>query len=132
MRAFAMAILVALGLAAAGAYLASLDADLRATLREECRRRVPSQPFTVTDVAWADDRLLAAAGTTEEFASKIFICPTPLKHEAAGEFHSAETYHVAHGKWETKAPMSVILPYTEEGKTYVVADGDVINVRFNV
>lgn len=74
----------------------------------------------ITDVAWADDKLLAAAGTNEEFASKIFVCPAPLKHEAVGEFHSAETYHVSHHKWETKAPMSVILPYQEAGKTYVV------------
>lgn len=74
----------------------------------------------ITDVAWIDDKLLAAAGTSEAFASKIFICPTPLKHDAAGELHSAETYHVAHGKWETKAPMSVILPYKENNKTYVV------------
>ncbi len=33
--------------------------------------------------------------------------------------HSAETYHVAHGKWETKAPMSTIMPFQEGGKTYV-------------
>ena len=77
-------------------------------------------PARITDVAWADDKLLAAAGVSEEFASKIFVCPTPLKHDVAGELHSAETYHVAHHKWETKAPMSVILPYSEAGKTYVV------------
>jgi hypothetical protein len=74
----------------------------------------------ITDVAWVDDKLLAAAGANEEFASKIFFCRTPLKHDAVGELHSAETYHVAHHKWETKAPMSVILPYKEQDKTYVV------------
>lgn len=79
-----------------------------------------AQLSRITDVAWIDDKLLAAAGTNEEFASKIFVCPAPLKHEAAGELHSAETYHVAHHKWETKAPMSVILPYKENDKTYVV------------
>lgn len=40
------------GVGPAGAYLASLDADQRITLREDCRRRVPSEPFTVTAVAW--------------------------------------------------------------------------------
>jgi len=40
------------GVGPAGAYLASLDADQRITLREACRRRVPSEPFTVTAVAW--------------------------------------------------------------------------------
>lgn len=41
------------GVGPAGAYLASLDADGRAELREGCRRRVPSEPFVVTAVAWA-------------------------------------------------------------------------------
>jgi len=41
------------GLGPAGAHVASLDADQRATLRERCRRQVPSEPFMVTAVAWA-------------------------------------------------------------------------------
>jgi SAM-dependent methyltransferase len=41
------------GVGPAGAYLASLDTGQRITLRDECRRRVPSEPFTVTAVAWA-------------------------------------------------------------------------------
>lgn len=40
------------GVGPAGAYLASLDADRRITLRDECRRRVSSEPFTITAVAW--------------------------------------------------------------------------------
>ncbi len=41
------------GVGPAGAYLASLDPHHRAQLREACRRRVPSEPFVVTAVAWA-------------------------------------------------------------------------------
>ncbi|RZT92573.1 class I SAM-dependent methyltransferase [Rivibacter subsaxonicus] len=41
------------GVGPAGAYLASLDADQGTRLREDCRRRVPSEPFTVTAIAWA-------------------------------------------------------------------------------
>jgi len=41
------------GVGPAGTYLASLDADRRVALRDECRRRVPSEPFVVTAVAWA-------------------------------------------------------------------------------
>jgi hypothetical protein len=74
----------------------------------------------ITDVAWADDRLVAAAASNEEFASKIFVVRGPLVDGGKGELHSAETYHVAHRKWETRAPMSVIMPYRESGKTYVV------------
>jgi hypothetical protein len=73
----------------------------------------------ITDVAWTDGKLLAAAAASEEFASKIFIAPTPLKHDAVGELHSAETYHVQHHKWETKSPMTTIMPFTEGGKTYL-------------
>ena len=41
------------GVGPAGAYLASLDEDRRVALRDECRRRVPSELFLVTAVAWA-------------------------------------------------------------------------------
>jgi len=74
----------------------------------------------ITDVAWVDDKLIAAAATSEEFASKIFVAKGPLVHNATGSLHAAETYHVSHHKWETKAPMSVIMPYRENGQTYVV------------
>ena len=40
------------GVGPAGVYLARLDADRRITLRDECRRRVPSEPFTITALAW--------------------------------------------------------------------------------
>jgi SAM-dependent methyltransferase len=41
------------GVGPAGAYLASLDADRRAELRDACRRRMPDEPIVVTAVAWA-------------------------------------------------------------------------------
>jgi hypothetical protein len=74
----------------------------------------------VTDVAWAEDRVIAAGRSNEEFASKIFSIDAPLTHDAKSKVYSAETYHVSHGKWETKAPMSVVIPLKEDGKTYVV------------
>ena len=41
------------GVGPAGAYLASLGAAKRIAMREDCQRPVPSEPFTVTAVAWA-------------------------------------------------------------------------------
>jgi len=73
----------------------------------------------ITDIAWAEDRIVAGASANEEFASKIFLARAPLNHDEAGELHSAETYHVAHRKWETKAPMSTILPFREGGQTWL-------------
>ncbi len=74
----------------------------------------------VTDVLWIDNRLIASARCNEEFASKIFSADGPLKHEKAGSVYSAETYHISHRRWETKAPMSVMIPYEENGEHYII------------
>jgi SAM-dependent methyltransferase len=41
------------GVGPAGAYVASLDADRVAALRDRCRALLPPGPFTLTSVAWA-------------------------------------------------------------------------------
>lgn len=74
----------------------------------------------ITDIAYADGRILAAGRGTGSFASKIFNINTPVKDGASGEIYSAETYHVSHRRWETRAPMSVLIPFKEDGKTYVI------------
>lgn len=79
-----------------------------------------SQVNAVTDVAWADDRVVAAGRANDAFTSKIFVIEAPLKHESSSNSYSAETYHVSHRKWETKAPMSVVLPFRDGDQTYVV------------
>jgi hypothetical protein len=73
----------------------------------------------ITDLAWAGDRLLIAGVANEEFASKIFTVSGPLAHEAKASIYSTETYHVAHKRWETKAPMTVLMPYEEDNKKYL-------------
>lgn len=74
----------------------------------------------ITDVACTTDRVLAAGSCNEEFASKIYSIPLPLEHGATASVYSAETYHVAHGKWETRAPISSFIPHEENGKSFVV------------
>jgi len=74
----------------------------------------------VSEMAWAGDRLVISARTSEEFASKLLVIPAPIGPEASFGMISAETYHVSHGKWETKAPMAAIFPYEENGKKYIV------------
>lgn len=74
----------------------------------------------VTDVACASDRVIAAGSCNEEFASKIFSIPMPLENGATASVFSAETYHVAHRKWETRAPISSFVCEVEDGKTNVV------------
>lgn len=41
------------GVGPAGAYVASLDADRRARLRDACRARLPNAPFVIEARAWA-------------------------------------------------------------------------------
>ena len=74
----------------------------------------------ITRVALASDRLLAAAQSNEEFANKIYSIPLPLTHGTSADIYSAETYHVAHRRWETKAPIQSFVPYSNKGKNYIV------------
>lgn len=79
-----------------------------------------SKVTNVTDVAFDGTRVFATGTCNEEFASRIFTIPVPLKHGATANVFSAETYHVAHRKWETKAPIQSFIPYQSKEGTFVV------------
>ncbi len=74
----------------------------------------------VTDLAWGKESVIVAGQSSEEFANKIFQIPSPLEHGVNAHFLSAETYHVAHRKWETKAPIQSFIPWEEDGDFYIV------------
>ena len=74
----------------------------------------------ISDLAFAGDRVLVTGQSNEEFSSKIFTLPLPLTHQQSGKVIGAETFHIAHGKWETKAPIQSFFPLEEGGKHYVV------------
>ncbi len=71
----------------------------------------------ITDVVYAGGKIIVAAQASDTFASRVFTI-TPGKSDA--KCIATETYHVGHGKWETKAPILTIMPYEENGKPYVV------------
>lgn len=75
---------------------------------------------SISDLAFASDRLLATGQCNEEFSSKIYSVPLPLTPSSSGQIYSAETYHVAHGRWETKAPITSFTPYEDAGVSCVV------------
>lgn len=79
-----------------------------------------SKVTNITDVAFDKDRVFATGTCNEEFASRIFTIPVPIKNGATANVFSAETYHVAHRKWETKAPIQSFVPYDAPDGTYVV------------
>ncbi len=74
----------------------------------------------VTDLAWGSHSVIVAGQSAEEFANKIYQIPIPLEHGVNAQFYSAETYHVSHRRWETKAPIQSFIPWEEDGKFYVV------------
>jgi hypothetical protein len=74
----------------------------------------------LSDLAMTHDRVLVTGQSNEEFSSKIFSVPLPLDASASGTIYSAETYHVAHGKWETKAPIQSFIPYNDNGTPCVL------------
>lgn len=74
----------------------------------------------VTDLACTGDRILVGAVASEEFGCKLYTIPLPLDAQAQAVGFSTETYHVSHGKWETRAPMTCLMPYEENGKKYVL------------
>jgi hypothetical protein len=77
-------------------------------------------PITkITDLTVADGRILVAAQANETFASKIIVIE-PDSKDGSATFVSTETYHVAHNKWETNAPIRTVIPYVENGKKYLV------------
>jgi hypothetical protein len=86
------------------------------------RAKLPAQSKInlITDVTWADDRILAAVQANDTFGSRIVSIPVPLQNDSEGVTFSTETFHVAHNKWETKAPIRTVLPYSQDGKKYLV------------
>jgi len=79
-----------------------------------------SKVTNITDVAFDKDRVFATGTCNEKFASRIFTIPVPLKIGATASVFSAETYHVAHRKWEDKAPIQSFIPYQSKEGTFVV------------
>lgn len=73
----------------------------------------------ITDITWVGNRIVAATQASDVFASRVFSI-TPGSKDAAATSYSTETYHVGHGKWETKAPILCIMPYEEKGKSSVI------------
>ena len=89
---------------------------VRVTLPGDGKAKVSN----VTGVKLAGSRVLAAGQSGREFASKIYSIPLPLEHGNSAAVYSTETFHVAHGRWETRAPIQSFIPVQEKGKTYIV------------
>ena len=73
----------------------------------------------ITDIAFADGKLLVAGLSNEEFASTLRVIPVPFKNVDRGT--SVEIYHGAHGQFETRAPVRTFVPYKVGNKDHLLA-----------
>lgn len=73
----------------------------------------------ITDIAWAGGKIVAATQATNKFASRVFTI-NPAAKDGSSTQISTKTFHVGHNRWETQAPLRVLMSYTEEGKNSVV------------
>jgi len=87
----------------------------------------------VTDIAWAGGKIVVATQATDKFAaSRVFTIDPSAKGGTAKQI-STKTYHVGHKKWETHAPLRVLMPFVEAGKTSVVGSFTCTPVvRYNI
>jgi hypothetical protein len=82
-------------------------------------RRNDRRMEAITDIAYADGRVLVAGLSNEEFASTLRNIAFPFK--AADRGTSVEIYHGAHGKFETRSPVRTFVPYKIGKKSHVLA-----------
>jgi len=73
----------------------------------------------ITDMAFADGKLMIAGLSNEEFASKLRAVPYPFSTADAGT--SVEIFHGNHGRLETRSPVYTFIPYTINNKPYIIA-----------
>ncbi len=73
----------------------------------------------ITGLAFLKDRVLVAALSNEEFASRFLSIPYPFKDTGKGT--GVEIYHGSHGRFETKSPVRTFVPYTIGGEDHILA-----------
>jgi hypothetical protein len=74
---------------------------------------------SVTDMAFANGKLIVAGLSNEEFASKLRSFAFPFV--AADPGTSVEIFHGNHGQLETRAPVYTFIPYSIGNKPHVIA-----------
>jgi len=74
----------------------------------------------VTDIAWAGGKIVAATQATDKFAASRVFTINPAAKDGSPTQISTKTFHVGHNKWETHAPLRVLMPIVESGKASVV------------
>jgi hypothetical protein len=77
------------------------------------------QMDAITEIAFADDHVIVAGLSNEEFSSRLRVIPFPF-----GKVHNEtgiEIFHTAHGRWETHSPIRAFTTYTLQDDLQLLA-----------
>ncbi len=74
---------------------------------------------SITDLHYADGKVIVAGLSNEEFASQLRVIPFPFDEPERGT--SVEIFHGAHGRFETRSPVRTFVPYVIDKKPHVIA-----------
>src|ERR1700704_525525 len=74
---------------------------------------------TITDMAFVNGNVMVAGMSNEEWSSALRSIPYPFKAAAKGT--QLQIWHASHGRYETQSPVRTFVPYTIDGKEYVLA-----------
>src|SRR5215831_8432521 len=74
---------------------------------------------TITDMAFVNGNLMVAGMSNEEWSSALRSIPYPFK--TANKGTQLQIWHSSHGRYETQSPVRTFVPYTIDGKDYVLA-----------
>ena len=77
-------------------------------------------PEVITQIAYADGKVIVAGLSSEQFASTLRTIPYPFKEATKGA--GIEIFHAAHnGALETKSPIRTFVPYKIGGEEHIMA-----------
>jgi hypothetical protein len=74
---------------------------------------------TITSIKYVDGKVFVAGLSNEEFSSSLRSIPYPFKTAEKGT--QLQIWHSSHGRYETQAPVRTFVPYSIDGKQYVLA-----------
>ncbi len=83
------------------------------------RRGESLRVAAISDMGYADGKLLVSGLSNQEFGSTFRSIPFPFTN--AQDQASLEIYHAAHGKYETMAPIRTFTTTEIKGKKYLLA-----------
>jgi hypothetical protein len=86
---------------------------------EKDQRGRPLRISTISDMGFADGKLLVSGLSNHQFRSSFKSIPYPFGDQQ--EESTLEIYHTAHGRYETEAPIRTFTTTEINGKKYLLA-----------